>query len=373
MQLINQKLDQRRLLCRRIRRRLGHLSAFPVFLPDWDQVLPDDFKRCQLRLADLAGLGDVVPHPARELHALLLQQLNDKVPELYQLALDQYNREGQDLYNQYGLYADRENQDYGRYRDTVSDYYANLDYLTDDARYKAEDDYGKYVDAYNRQYGQHRDSVSDYYSELDRLQEDARYQAQDEYGKYIDAYNREYGEHRDSVSDWQNEQNRADENYWNLYDREYNQYTNDRQLDYSNYWNEKDFEEGVRQFDEGQNNKNTGSNTGNVPETKPGGQYTAPEGWDEAQIRAFQKDMGISVDGVWGPQTQKAYNEYYGGDGLNGARKDEIDAWLEGVIAKAGPSFNPEVFLNGTSELKSDEEREYAKEALKYMGMLPVK
>ena len=55
-----------------------------------------------------------------------LQGLNDKVPELYQLALDQYNREGDELYNQYGLLSDRENTDYGRYRDTVSDYNTNI-------------------------------------------------------------------------------------------------------------------------------------------------------------------------------------------------------------------------------------------------------
>lgn len=51
-----------------------------------------------------------------------LQQLNDKVPELYQLALDQYNQEGESMLNQYGLLADRENTEYGRYRDEVSDY-----------------------------------------------------------------------------------------------------------------------------------------------------------------------------------------------------------------------------------------------------------
>ena len=59
-----------------------------------------------------------------------LQQLNDKVPELYQLALDQYNREGEDLYNQYGMLTDREATEYGRYRDQVSDYNTERDYLT---------------------------------------------------------------------------------------------------------------------------------------------------------------------------------------------------------------------------------------------------
>jgi hypothetical protein len=81
-----------------------------------------------------------------------LQQLNDRVPELYQLALDQYNREGQDLYNQYGLYADRENQDYGRFRDAISDYYTELDRLTENARYLSEDEYNKFMDDINLKY-----------------------------------------------------------------------------------------------------------------------------------------------------------------------------------------------------------------------------
>ena len=59
-----------------------------------------------------------------------LQKLNDKVPELYQLARDQYNQEGQELYNQASLMAQMDEQEYGRYRDSVSDYYTDLDYLT---------------------------------------------------------------------------------------------------------------------------------------------------------------------------------------------------------------------------------------------------
>lgn len=86
-----------------------------------------------------------------------MQQLNDKVPELYQLALDQYNREGEDLYNQYALYADKHSTEYGEHRDSVSDYYTELDYLTEDARYAASDEYQKWADNY--QIG--RDKVED--------------------------------------------------------------------------------------------------------------------------------------------------------------------------------------------------------------------
>ena len=90
-----------------------------------------------------------------------LQQLNDRVPELYGLALDQYNQEGQALYDQAALIAQMEDQDYGRYRDQISDYYAELDRRTEDARYQGEQDYGRYMDGYNMAYGQYRDQTAD--------------------------------------------------------------------------------------------------------------------------------------------------------------------------------------------------------------------
>ena len=50
-----------------------------------------------------------------------MQQLNDKVPELYAQARDVYNQEGQELLNQYDLAQQMYNRDYGKYRDTVAD------------------------------------------------------------------------------------------------------------------------------------------------------------------------------------------------------------------------------------------------------------
>lgn len=55
-----------------------------------------------------------------------LQNLNDIVPQLQQQAYQRYQDEGTDLYNQYSLVKGREDTDYGRYRDTVSDYYSGL-------------------------------------------------------------------------------------------------------------------------------------------------------------------------------------------------------------------------------------------------------
>ena len=103
-----------------------------------------------------------------------LQELNDIVPELYQLALDQYNQEGQNLYNQYSLLGQQEDRDYGRHQDDMSAWLSERDYIT--GRYDSERDYdyGKYTD--ERNFG---------------------------YGSYIDDRNYQYQTDRDSIADQQ--------------------------------------------------------------------------------------------------------------------------------------------------------------------------
>lgn len=104
------------------------------------------------------GYGNSYAHSVgQQMYQKELQNLNDIVPELYQLALDKYNMDGQELYNKYGMVMDRENSDYGRYRDTVSDWNTERDYLT--GRYDSERnfDYGKYMDDRNFAYSQYQD------------------------------------------------------------------------------------------------------------------------------------------------------------------------------------------------------------------------
>lgn len=86
-----------------------------------------------------------------------LENLNDIVPELYQMAYDKYNQEGQDLYNQYAMLGDRENMDYGRYRDSMADWLAERDYLANRYDSERDFDYSKYADDRNFSYGQYSD------------------------------------------------------------------------------------------------------------------------------------------------------------------------------------------------------------------------
>ena len=73
-----------------------------------------------------------------------LSQLNDIMPELYQMAYDQYDRKGTELYNQYNMLLARENKDYSRYPDDLSNWYKDLDDLTNTYNTERERDYNLY-------------------------------------------------------------------------------------------------------------------------------------------------------------------------------------------------------------------------------------
>lgn len=90
-----------------------------------------------------------------------LNGLNDVMPELYRLALDRYNQQGQDLLNMYGLIGEREDLDYGRYRDEMSDYNAELDRYLNQYNAERDFDYSKYADDRNYQYQVERDKIAD--------------------------------------------------------------------------------------------------------------------------------------------------------------------------------------------------------------------
>lgn len=94
-----------------------------------------------------------------------LSQLNDVVPELYGMARDQYNQEGQEMYNQYGLLVDQENQDYGRYVDKYNQWASERNHLQGVYSDERNFDYGQYVDDRNFEYGKYSDDKSYAYSE----------------------------------------------------------------------------------------------------------------------------------------------------------------------------------------------------------------
>lgn len=78
-----------------------------------------------------------------------LTQLNNIVPELYQMAWDRYNQEGDALRDKLTLTQGLEDSAYGRYRDTVSDWNTERSYASDEYWNQYNTDYSNYANMLN--------------------------------------------------------------------------------------------------------------------------------------------------------------------------------------------------------------------------------
>ena len=123
-----------------------------------------------------------------------LQGANDMLPQFYQMALDRYKMEGDDILSQYGLLSDQENTAYSRYMDQLNQYLAELDRLQGVYENEREYDYNKWLQDENFNYGMWKDD------------QDTKYQ-QDRDAVSDERYNQEwlYQQERDRISDeqWQ--------------------------------------------------------------------------------------------------------------------------------------------------------------------------
>ena len=131
--------------------------------------------------------------------------LTEMVPQFQQMAMQQYQMEGDQLMDQYNLMAQQEEMAYSRYQDDLNRYYADLDRAQaaydnerdyDYSRFSDERDfdYGKYMDDLNYQYQVDRDAVADsqweqqwlYQQERDKIKDE---QWQKEYEESVRQFN----------------------------------------------------------------------------------------------------------------------------------------------------------------------------------------
>lgn len=112
-----------------------------------------------------------------------LTQLNNVVPELYQMAYTKYNQEGQDLKDVYNILQNQYNTEYGEYRDKVADWNTEAARLTDAYNNERNFDYAQFS------------SNRDYYA--NQYNNERNY----DYGMYSDAYNRAFANYQQSVAE----------------------------------------------------------------------------------------------------------------------------------------------------------------------------
>lgn len=138
-----------------------------------------------------------------------LENLNAHVPELYQMALQKYQMEGDNMAQQYAMLADDRDFAYQRYRDDVGDWEGDRAFA----------------------YQQERDTVAD--SQWERAFNENNRQWQSEFDEGVRRYNQDFDR---SVF----ESDRA-------YDRSV--YESDRDYDRSVYENDRDYDRGVFESD----------------------------------------------------------------------------------------------------------------------------
>lgn len=85
-----------------------------------------------------------------------LQGMNDIIPELRDAAYQMYRDEGDQMLTQASLLQGLEDTQYGRYRDTVSDYYNDLNYY-----------YNRYNDMSDREYNRYLNDLSAWQADRD--------------------------------------------------------------------------------------------------------------------------------------------------------------------------------------------------------------
>lgn len=150
------------------------------------------------------GMNTWAATAAQQANDYYMTQLNDKIPELYQLAysmyMDDLSNQRTDLSTLQGL----EQTDYGKYRDQVSDWYTD----------------------YNNAYGQYRDDRADWEDNRNFAYDDYRYDMEDfkwgteyNYNYEQDALDREWMQKEWDYNVEQNALDRADAQKGEAYER----------------------------------------------------------------------------------------------------------------------------------------------------------
>lgn len=100
--------------------------------------------------AATGGYGSTYAQAAgQQAYDSYLSQLGDKTLDIYDRVYNQYLNEGQEMYNKLNAVNNQDNIDYSRYRDSVNDYYNDLNYYA-----------GRYDNSYNQDFGEYQTDLS---------------------------------------------------------------------------------------------------------------------------------------------------------------------------------------------------------------------
>jgi peptidoglycan hydrolase-like protein with peptidoglycan-binding domain len=247
-----------------------------------------------------------------------LEKLNDVIPELYQMAYDQYNQEGQDLYNKYGLLESDYQRAYGEHNDQYNKLMDALGIARDDY-YDGANMFHTEQSNQNSLKGQaFNDAMSIWQSESDQAWKNAEW----------DESNRRYN---DDIA-WKNAEwdeslrQRAEDIAY----RDYRDQVEDqRYADEFAYQKERDLvadSQWQQQYDAQYGNTAVDNNTKLYNGTNNDGVNYNNGSLTTSQIKELQAALGVNADGYYGPKSKEAagglsaaeaYAKYVGGEITN--------------------------------------------------------
>lgn len=246
-----------------------------------------------------------------------LQGLNDKIPELYGLALDQYNQEGQQLQNQYAMLGDLRDEEYGRYQDALAEYWRNLDYLQG----QADSEYNRGYENWYNAYVMENDAKNTAYNRLIDLMSSSGYMPTEQ---ELAAAGMTKEQANSFINAWRAENPDLAYRTGMITQDEYLQITGGYPAGYTPH----------------SSGSGGGGNGGN----------SNPLGLSTSELKALQRELGVTPDGVWGPKTEAAYNAKYGNGGksasynfgelMDAAAAGMSKSQIEEVLAERGVNVN---------------------------------
>lgn len=168
-----------------------------------------------------------------------IEDAYDNLPQYYQMAMEAYQMEGDDMYRQLGMLNDADDKEYNR---NVTAY---------DATYQHRNQ------MYNEAYQQFRDAKTDAFNmanlqlnEHGQLVSDAvnYYNVTSDYANTL--YNREYQKWNDEVNKAMQYAQMLNSDYWNQTNYDRGVFESDRNYDRGVYESDRAFDEGVRQYEQ---------------------------------------------------------------------------------------------------------------------------
>ena len=145
------------------------------YLREGDRALNDTLAAAA---SSAGGMNSYAVSAAQQANNYYTSQLNDRVPELYQMAYEMYLKDYERQLNNLGVVQGLEDTAYGRYRDNVGDWFNNRDF-----------NYNAYINDRDFNYGKYRDSI-----------EDSRYDTEWEYNVSANDRNNAYNQAMDFLS-----------------------------------------------------------------------------------------------------------------------------------------------------------------------------